>query len=72
MFDLNGPILQLALSEQPSLSLDFYSYGCVLRKREGETIIVHPIDSAVVLVLHPRIRQVALMYSHAPSYAGTS
>lgn len=49
-FDLNGSNLQFALSEQPSLSLDFYSYGCVLRKREGESFTEYPVDVQQVAV----------------------
>lgn len=55
-FDLNGSILQSALSEQPDLSLDFYSYGCVLRKREGETITEFPVDpQQVAMVLAAKV-----------------
>lgn len=55
-FDLNGSILQSALSEQPALSLDFYSYGCVLRKREGETVTEYPVDpQQVAMVLAAKV-----------------
>jgi hypothetical protein len=33
---LNGRALHTALSEQPSLSLNFYSFGITLRKQEGD------------------------------------
>lgn len=42
--------LQTALNEQPSLSLDFYSYGVMLRKREGDTLTEYPVDPAQVAV----------------------
>lgn len=55
-FGLNGPLLQSTLSEQPSLSLDFYSYGCVLRKREGETVTEYPVDvQQVAMVLAAKV-----------------
>lgn len=34
--------------EQPSLSLDFYSYGVLLRKRDGETMTEYPVDPAQI------------------------
>jgi hypothetical protein len=39
--------LQAALSGQPSLSLDFYSYGVMLRKHEGYTLRLSYSASAV-------------------------
>jgi Prokaryotic E2 family D len=55
-FDLNGPLLQSALNEQPSLSLDFYSYGCILRKREGETVTEFPVDpQQVAMILSTKV-----------------
>lgn len=38
--------LQTALQEEPSLVLSFYSYGVILRKREGASIREYPIDPA--------------------------
>ena len=38
------------MSEEPSLSLNFYSFGVMLRKREGDTISEYPIDPAHVAV----------------------
>lgn len=55
-FDLTGLTLQASLSEQPSLSLNFYSYGCVLRKREGEAITEYPVDpQQVAMVLAAKV-----------------
>ena len=45
-----GRTLQTALSEQPSLSLDFYSYGVMLRKREGDMLTEYAVDPAQVAV----------------------
>jgi len=42
--------LQTALNEQPSLSLDFYSYGVLMRKREGDAITEYAVDPAQVAV----------------------
>lgn len=33
-----------ALQEQPSLTLEFYSYGVLLRKREGDAVVEYPVD----------------------------
>lgn len=46
--DYTGRALQTALMEQPSLTLDFYSYGVMLRKREGETMTEYPVDPAQI------------------------
>ena len=48
--DWHGRALQTALNEQPSLSLDFYSYGVMLRKCEGDAITEYPVDPAQVAV----------------------
>lgn len=48
--DFNGRALHSALSEEPSLSLNFYSFGVTLRKREGEVVAEHPIDPAQAAV----------------------
>ncbi|GAB4523712.1 MAG: hypothetical protein OHK0046_37670 [Anaerolineae bacterium] len=49
-YDWHGRTLQAALSEQPSLSLDFYSYGVMLRKREGDAVTEYAVDPAQVAV----------------------
>lgn len=46
--DWHGRTLQAALNEQPSLSLDFYSYGVLLRKREGDAVTEYAVDPAQV------------------------
>ena len=38
------------MSEEPSLSLNFYSFGVTLRKREGEQLSEYPIDPAQAAV----------------------
>jgi len=38
------------MSEQPYLSLNFYSFGVTLRRREGDKITEHPIDPAQAAV----------------------
>jgi len=38
------------MSEQPSLSLNFYSFGVTLRKCEGERVTEYPIDPAQAAV----------------------
>jgi len=38
------------MSEQPSLSLNFYSFGVTLRKYEGERVTEYPIDPAQAAV----------------------
>jgi hypothetical protein len=48
--DWHGRLLQTALNEQPQLSLDFYSYGVLMRKREGDTITEYAVDPAQVAV----------------------
>lgn len=48
--DWHGRTLQAALSEQPSLSLDFYSYGVLMRKREGDAVTEYAVDPAQVAV----------------------
>ncbi|MBZ0277377.1 MAG: prokaryotic E2 ligase family D protein [Anaerolineae bacterium] len=47
---LNGRALHTALSEQPSLSLNFYSFGITLRKQEGDRTTEYPVDPAQVAV----------------------
>jgi len=49
-YDWHGRVLQTALNEEPSLSLDFYSYGVMLRKREGDAITEYAVDPAQVAV----------------------
>jgi hypothetical protein len=48
VFDWHGRSLQAALSEQPSLSLEFYSYGVLLRRREGDAVTEYAVDPAQV------------------------
>lgn len=50
MSDWHGRTLQMALNELPSLSLDFYSYGVLLRKREGDAVTEYAVDPAQVAV----------------------
>ena len=38
------------MSEEPNLSLNFYSFGVTLRKREGDQFSEYPIDPAQVAV----------------------
>ncbi len=38
------------MSEEPSLSLNFYSFGVTLRKRQGEQLSEYPIDPAQAAV----------------------
>lgn len=38
------------MSEEPALSLNFYSFGVTLRKREGEQVSEYPVDPAQVAV----------------------
>lgn len=47
---LNGQALQGAMSEEANLSLNFYSFGVTLRKREGDQISEYPIDPAQAAV----------------------
>lgn len=42
--DFTGPRLTEALQEQPSLTLEFYSYGVLLRKRDGDAIAEYAVD----------------------------
>ncbi|MBW7880996.1 MAG: hypothetical protein H3C32_17005 [Anaerolineae bacterium] len=44
----NGHALKTALTEQPSLTLSFYSFGVMLRKADGETVTEYPVDPAQV------------------------
>lgn len=48
--DWHGRTLQGVMSEEPSLSLNFYSFGVTLRKREGEQVSEYPIDPAQAAV----------------------
>ncbi|MGB7341151.1 MAG: hypothetical protein WBC91_19800 [Phototrophicaceae bacterium] len=43
-FDLNGRVLESALNEVPRLSLDFYSYGCIMRKCDNGLMSEYPVD----------------------------
>lgn len=38
------------MSEEPQMSLNFYSFGVTLRKREGEKVTEYPIDPAQAAV----------------------
>ena len=40
----HGRALASAMSEQPSLSLQFYSFGMTLRKRDGDIITEYPVS----------------------------
>ncbi len=42
--DFTGPRLTAALQEQPNLTLEFYSFGVLLRKRDGDSITEYPVD----------------------------
>lgn len=46
--DWNGRLLQTALQEQPSLTLEFYSYGVLLRKQVGESVSEYAVDPGQV------------------------
>ncbi|MCC6567522.1 MAG: hypothetical protein IT298_17330 [Chloroflexi bacterium] len=46
----NGHALKTALTEQPSLTLSFYSFGLMLRRADGETVTEYPVDPAQVAV----------------------
>lgn len=46
--DWNGRALTTALTEQPSLTLSFYSFGVMLRKQEGELVTEFPVDPAQI------------------------
>ena len=40
----------MALQEQPSLTLEFYSFGTLLRKRDGDTVTEYPVDPSQIAV----------------------
>jgi len=42
--NLHGRALASAMNEQPSLSLQFYSFGMTLRKRDGDVVTEYPIS----------------------------
>jgi E2/UBC family protein D len=45
-----------ALTEQPSLTLNFYSFGVMLHKRDGDKVSEYPIDPAqVALALSAKV-----------------
>lgn len=44
----NGQALTAALTEQPSLTIAFYSFGLMLRKSEGERVTEYPVDPAQI------------------------
>lgn len=46
--DLTGRALTAALTEPPSLTLSFFSYGVMLRKQEGSIIQEYPVDPAQI------------------------
>lgn len=46
---LSSQALHNAMSEQPNLSLNFYSFGITLRKCEGDLQTEYPIDPAQVM-----------------------
>ena len=45
---LTGRALATALTEAPTLTLSFYSYGVMLRKQEGEVVTEYPVDPAQI------------------------
>lgn len=49
-YDWHGRTLQAAMTEQPSLSLDFYSFGVMLRKQDGDVCTEYPVDPEQVAV----------------------
>ena len=52
----NGPILQTALQEQPSLVLSFYSYGVMLQKHTEHGVTEYPVDpEQVALALSAKV-----------------
>jgi hypothetical protein len=54
--DWNGRLLAEAITEQPSLTLSFYSYGILLHKRDGDRVSEYPVDPAqVALALAARV-----------------
>lgn len=55
--DWNGRLLAQVLSEAPSLTLSFYSYGILLRKQEGDRVSEYPVDAEqVALALSAKVR----------------
>jgi hypothetical protein len=48
--------LTQALQEQPNLTLEFYSYGVLLRKRDGDTVTEYAVDPGqIALALAAKI-----------------
>jgi hypothetical protein len=43
-FNFSGPHLTAALQEQSNLTLEFYSFGVLLRKREGDAVTEFAVD----------------------------
>lgn len=57
ILDLSGQPLSQALDEQAKLSISFYSYGCILRKQEGDRISEYPVDpSQIAMMLSTNIQ----------------
>src|ERR1700755_2461260 len=55
--DFTGGLLAEALTEQPSLTLSFYSFGVMLRKCDGTQVTEYPVDPAqVALALAAKVR----------------
>lgn len=48
--DWSNRALHSGMSEEPQLTINFYSFGVTLRKREGERVTEYPIDPAQVAV----------------------
>lgn len=46
--DWNGRLLSQVLTEQPALTLSFYSFGIMLRQCEGDKVSEYPVDPAQV------------------------
>ena len=46
--DWNGRLLATALQEAPSLSLEFYSFGVLMRQRDGDRVREFAVDPAQV------------------------
>jgi len=42
--NLHVRALASAMSEQPSLTLNFYSFGMTLRKRDGDVVTEYPVS----------------------------
>lgn len=63
--DWSGRLLTQALTELPALTLNFYSFGVMLHKRDGDQVTEYPVDpTQVALALSAKVQFDTGLLSH--------